>query len=144
MFPVSMNGTVRAKPAEVLDTVLLQSVICDDLRRQQIACESDASEIRFVNRSFSVFTLTRYSVVERGSFIVKPNGIDYRLSTKVLTLVGSLLAILFGLFFVGLQNQSVADWLLVPVGTWILLVGANYAMTWYRNYIFLRRLVTNG
>lgn len=142
MFPVSMKGTVQAKTAGVLDADLLKTKICEDLRRQHIAYQVDENEIHFVNHSYSVFTMTRYSVVDHGSFVIKPNEIYYRLSTKILTLVGSLLSLIMGLFFLAHRNQSGVEWLLVPVATWILLVGVNYAMIRCRNFSFLRRLVT--
>lgn len=141
MFPVSIHGIVQTKSLRKLDAISLHKKICDDLRRQHITCQVNESEVTFTNRVFSVYTLTRYSVVDRGRFTIRPDGIDYWLSTKVMTAVGSVLALLVALLLMGHRTRSIAEWLAYPIGMWFFLVGVNYVLIWFSNRSFLRRLV---
>ncbi len=145
MFPISIHGTIRIKsPLRKLDAISLHKKLCDDLHRQHITCQVNEGEISFTNRVFSIYTLTRYSVVDHGRFAIRPDGIDYWLSTKALTAVGSFLALLVALLLIGHRTRSIAEWLVYPIGVWFFLVGTNYTLIWFNNRRFLRRLVNSS
>jgi hypothetical protein len=140
MFPFSIRGSIPAKPHTSFDISDVRRRICEDLDGQHLAYRTTENEVSFTNKALFVYRLERYSLVERGRFVIEAARISYCLSTKVMVVTASLLTLLPAILMIGRLKYSIADWLSYPAGIWLFLVGANYLLVWFRNRRFLRRV----
>ncbi|GEP61658.1 hypothetical protein RSO01_88240 [Reyranella soli] len=103
--------------------------------------QTKGPEVEFRNGAFSVFPFNRYSTVDSGKIVVTAEAIHYELSTKLLVILLSFSGPLLGFLVALKEAHSIIAWIGIPAATWACLIGINYMIIKYRNYLFIQRLI---
>jgi hypothetical protein len=131
LFPLSINGSVTVQSCNATVEADLVNAISADLTLQQIEHDVVGSDVVFKNGSFAVWSFARYFGVVRGRFAVRSGRVEYSLSTRFLFFMATALSM-----FMALLTWKFT----IFAYCWAVLFGANYALIWFRNRLFLRKL----
>ena len=126
MFPVSIEGSIRADIRVPAEAEVVTQQILDDLRRQGIAGALSGTTISFVNDRRWIHQelhFRRFLIVDSGMFAVGPESIQYRLSTALTLLMYSAVMVLPLAFFLATGRFSGALGVIV---FWLMVTGGLY------------------